>query len=666
MTQPETLKYRAFLSYAHADVKWARWLHSKIENFRIDKDLVGRGTPLGAIPARLRPVFRDREDFTGGQALIDATIAALDQSAALVVICSSIAATRPAVNEEVRLFRLRHPGRPIIPVIVDGSPPDNFPPALRFELDQDGRVTDRPVTILGTDLRDNADGRSLGLSKVIAGLIGVGTDEIVRRAERAQRRSTRNWIASLTAVILVFAGIAAWAEINRRLAGKRLQDAERNIGLAKEAANTLLFDVVATLRDTQGLQVDTKSKIVGAVRSVFDTLSDKETADAQLSRNRTLLMYEIAEINAARGYLKEAKEILFNIWLIFSREARDNRGNAEAMLDAAIAGRRLGVMELALGNHKGAMTSFESALQDGASLRKTSPVTVWGEHVALTHVEIARAHRLEGRFDQALRSLLAARDVVEQVANIGPLTNAHKAVIASIQLATGDVLFDKRDNAGALAAYTSALRGLEALAESQPGSVSIQEQLARANAGTCRIINAQGNAAGAVANCRAALDISWRLANADTEDVPRQLTLAASFAALGRTLEAQGSLAGARDNYGKSFGIKFRLANLWVRNAAARSNRALSATEENYRKALDIAKLVLPTELNETSARTSYIALIRQIGEGAANAGGRSLAIAAFTTGRDVAKNATGSKADGEDMRRAMDWFEAQLRKLQP
>ncbi|MFZ2077242.1 MAG: hypothetical protein WAV38_11490, partial [Xanthobacteraceae bacterium] len=47
------------------------------------------------------------------------------------VLCSSLAASRPAVNEEVRLFRSRHPERPVIPVIVDGAAPDNFPPARR-------------------------------------------------------------------------------------------------------------------------------------------------------------------------------------------------------------------------------------------------------------------------------------------------------------------------------------------------------------------------------------------------------------------------------------------------------------------------------------------------------------------------------------------------------
>ena len=67
MPDPLPLKYRAFISYSHADTGWARWLHRSLESFVIDKDLVGRDTSTGKIPEELRPVFRDRDDFTAGK-----------------------------------------------------------------------------------------------------------------------------------------------------------------------------------------------------------------------------------------------------------------------------------------------------------------------------------------------------------------------------------------------------------------------------------------------------------------------------------------------------------------------------------------------------------------------------------------------------------------------
>ena len=56
-------KYRAFLSYSHRDGKWGSWLHKALESYRPPKQLVGKVTPRGAVPKRLAPIFRDREEF---------------------------------------------------------------------------------------------------------------------------------------------------------------------------------------------------------------------------------------------------------------------------------------------------------------------------------------------------------------------------------------------------------------------------------------------------------------------------------------------------------------------------------------------------------------------------------------------------------------------------
>src|ERR1700686_2077561 len=89
---PIPYKYRAFLSYSHRDMAWGKWRHKTLEGYRIDKDLVGRETPVGPVPKTLRPIFRDREDFSSGHTLTDATVTALDSSAALIVLCSPVSA----------------------------------------------------------------------------------------------------------------------------------------------------------------------------------------------------------------------------------------------------------------------------------------------------------------------------------------------------------------------------------------------------------------------------------------------------------------------------------------------------------------------------------------------------------------------------------------------
>jgi hypothetical protein len=112
MSEPVQPKYRAFISYSHADTGWTRWLRRGLESFHIDKDLAGRTTPIGVIPTALRPIFRDRDDFTAGKTLAEQTLAALDAAEALSVVCSPGAAKSHYVEEEIRRSsRAIRPGR---------------------------------------------------------------------------------------------------------------------------------------------------------------------------------------------------------------------------------------------------------------------------------------------------------------------------------------------------------------------------------------------------------------------------------------------------------------------------------------------------------------------------------------------------------------------------
>jgi hypothetical protein len=81
-------KYWAFLSYSHRDAKWGAWLHSALESYRPPKQLVGSITARGAVPKRLAPVFRDREELASATDLGAVINQALQHSACQIVICS--------------------------------------------------------------------------------------------------------------------------------------------------------------------------------------------------------------------------------------------------------------------------------------------------------------------------------------------------------------------------------------------------------------------------------------------------------------------------------------------------------------------------------------------------------------------------------------------------
>ncbi len=208
----EGSRYGAFLSYSHADTRIARWLHRKLESYRTPRGLRGQPGRFGPVPERIGRVYRDRDESAAGGRLRDEIESALADSAALVVLCSPAAAHSAAVDQEATRFQALGRGGRIIPVIVDGEPPACWPPSLA-----DGR------DLLSADLRKGKDGRDHGLLKILAGLLGVGMDELVQR-ERAARRRRAGYMVGLVAVLAGLAITACGAAYVALDRSARLQD----------------------------------------------------------------------------------------------------------------------------------------------------------------------------------------------------------------------------------------------------------------------------------------------------------------------------------------------------------------------------------------------------------------------------------------------------------
>lgn len=193
-----------------------RWLHRKLEGYRLPRRLVGTQGEDGEVPARLSPIFRDRDELPAAGDLSERVRAALALSKNLIVLCSPNSAASPWVAKEIATFRELHPGRPIFTAIVDGEPGQCFSPAL----------LEGGAEPLAADLRSQGDGRRLGLLKLVAGLAGVGLDALVQRdAARRVRRVTYVTAAAVTAM-LVMALLTAFALNARAEAEKQRQAAE--------------------------------------------------------------------------------------------------------------------------------------------------------------------------------------------------------------------------------------------------------------------------------------------------------------------------------------------------------------------------------------------------------------------------------------------------------
>ena len=101
-------RYVAFLSYSHRNKAETEWLHRALERYSIPRKLVGRETAKGKVPARLIPIFRDRDELAVSSNLGGELKAALENSAHLIVIASPASARSTYVQEEIRTFKAMH------------------------------------------------------------------------------------------------------------------------------------------------------------------------------------------------------------------------------------------------------------------------------------------------------------------------------------------------------------------------------------------------------------------------------------------------------------------------------------------------------------------------------------------------------------------------------
>ncbi|WP_309602309.1 toll/interleukin-1 receptor domain-containing protein [Sphingomonas sp.] len=297
----DTHRYWAFLSYSHADSADADWLHQAIERFVVPKALVGRVTAHGAVPKRLTPIFRDRHELAASSDLGGKIRAAIKQSRYLMVLCSPAAAQSRWVNEEILAFKKLHGERRILAAIVGGEPwaseiagregEECFPPALREKIDRKGQSTGKRAEPIAADLRVDRDGRETGKLKLVAGMLGLGLDDLVKREQqRRQKRLTYVAAASL-AGMTVASGLAVFAFDKRDEARDQRREAEGLVGF-----------MLGDLRDE--LEPIGKLRALDAVGTralqYFEKQDKAELGDAALAqRSRALNL--LGQISKARA-----------------------------------------------------------------------------------------------------------------------------------------------------------------------------------------------------------------------------------------------------------------------------------------------------------------------------------------------------------------------------
>jgi len=394
------VRYGAFLSYSHADERLARWLLQRLEGYRVPKRLVGTPGRHGPVPARLGPVFRDRDELHAAGDLGSTITAALADSAALVVICSPAAARSRWVNAEAQAFRASGRGDRIFCFVVDGDPTGRdaegacFPPAL-LAPDVEGGPPREP---LAADSRTEGDGRDRAFLRLVAGLLGVGYDDLARReTQRRQRRLVAIAATSLV-VTTVALGLAAAAWVARN-------DAERRQAQAEDILGFMLGDLRKKLT-TVG-RLDLMRAVDDKAIRYFATLDPRDLSDRALEEQARALT-GIGEVRISEGNHDDAlaafREAHARSTMLHEREPADG----QRLFDLAQAEYWLGFVALEQGRHEEAGTWLRRYRDSGQRLAAMDPGNFqWQKELAYGYHNLAVLEDALGRYAEAEQEMRA-------------------------------------------------------------------------------------------------------------------------------------------------------------------------------------------------------------------------------------------------------------------
>jgi hypothetical protein len=271
-------RYRAFISYSHRDGAFAARLHRRLEGYVLPRR-------LGAV-RRLTPIFKDREELSAAGDLSVQVRAALAVSDCLIVICSPAAAASPWVGREIETFRDLHPDRPVLAALLEGEPAEAFPPALSAG----------GLEPLAADFRKQGDGERLALLKLVAGMAGLGVDQLVQRDAQRRLRGVMAVTAASVAAMLAMGAMTILALSARA-------EADRQRAQAEGLVEFMLTD----LRDRlQGVgRLDVLTTVNRRALAYYGGQSLDRLPPASLQR-RALLLQAMGEDDTARGDLPAA------------------------------------------------------------------------------------------------------------------------------------------------------------------------------------------------------------------------------------------------------------------------------------------------------------------------------------------------------------------------
>ena len=543
-------QYYAFLSYSHQDEELANWLHEELEEFRVPPTLAGRLTANGVIPRRLTPIFRDQHELAAADDLGEEIREALECSQYLIVLCSPEAAKSHWTNAEIETFKRTRPDGCVLAAIASGEPfasdiagreaEECFPPALRQKFDRRGRPTGKRAEPLAADLRDEQD-RRLGVLKLVAGMLGVGLDDLVQRATTRRHRRLAWLAAASLAGMAVASGLAITAIQARDAARDQRREAEGLVAF-------MLGDLKDKLEPIGRLDaLDGVGSRVLAYYSKQDTAQLSDAALLQRSRALSLT----AEVANLRGDLNTAQQLYREAAAGTAEAVGRNPNDPQRLFDHAQNIYYFGDLATQRGDYKRAEGAFREYKRLADRMVAIEPNNLkWRMEVQYAETNLGIVLMKQRRFDEAASQLSGALLTMRAVAGVDPRNSDYQKSLGSALgwLADAELWSGRLNDA---IAHREQLVGLlQRLSKQSNGDVAYRQKLIPAERSLGQLYAARGLTQQAEQHLRAALSVAAELIGEEPSNTRwldygaiARLTLAQYLITTGNSADARGEAA---------------------------------------------------------------------------------------------------------------------------
>jgi len=586
-SSPSRFAYRAFISYSHRDKAWADWLHKALETYRVPSKLVGRETAAGTIPRRLNPVFRDREELASATDLGRKVNEALAQSQNLIVICSQASAASRWVNEEVLAYKRMGRAERIFCLIVDGEPDaggmpgreagECFCPALRFQIDADGRPGARTEPI-AADARPGKDGRQNAKLKLIAGMLDVGFDALKQREQRRQLQRMTAIAAMALVVTAVTIVLSVFALISRHQAVIAQQSAERRQKQAEDLVGFMLGDLNDKLQEVQ--RSDIMQAVDDKAMAYFESLPTVDVTDEALEQ-RAKALEKIGSVRMGLGQLAPALESFSASTRISGRLAAGGPGDVARQIAYAQTLGFIGLAQWTRGALDEALRSFESAQQ---VLQRVEPQAGKDPELIAQLVNVGNniGHVFEarGQLDQATAQYEKVLELSRKLVAGKPGRAEWESGLGDAHNNLGKVALMRGDLATAIAEYRADDVMETRLSARDPKNNDQRENMLRVRAILGRTLALAGDLETGTRDLQQAVDIATQLMKVDPKQTDLQERLGLYSLQLGRLRRLGGNLPAANTLATRSLEIFSALSRLDPSNSDWQQDLAEARSEQ--------------------------------------------------------------------------------------